>query len=151
MTEVIIQETDFQKARNRIREAKKQSKDSVKIIFTSISDELNRKILEKEKINVLLIPLIKRKDKMKQRDSGFNQVLAKIAKKSSVSIGININEILNSKRKEKAEILARVSQNIKLCNKNKIKMAFLPKLKDRYDLRSLGLVLGMPTWMTKEL
>ena len=151
MTQVIIQETDFQRARNKIREAKKQSKAQVKIIFTSSSDDINRKILEKEKIDVLLLSLTSRKDRMKQRDSGFNQVLAKIAKKNSVSIGINMNEILSSHGKEKARILARISQNIKLCSKNKLKMIFFPQLKDKYELKSIGLVLGMPTWMTKQI
>jgi ribonuclease P/MRP protein subunit RPP1 len=89
---------------------------------------------------------------MKQRDSGFNHVLARLAKKKNISLGINLDEIINSKSKEKSEILARVRQNIKLCNKNKLKMKFISsKKRDRYNLKSLGLLLGMPTWMTKNL
>jgi len=149
MEQVLISETDFQRARNKIREAKKQQPDKV-IVFTSNDDELNRKILEKEKIDVLLLQLAGRRDKQKQRDSGFNQVMAKTAKKKNVSIGINLNEIINANIKEKTDILARVRQNIILCNKNKLKMSFFPEIKDKYDLKSLGLVLGMPTWMTKE-
>ncbi|MBA7666460.1 hypothetical protein ES703_74541 [subsurface metagenome] len=89
---------------------------------------------------------------MKQRDSGFNHVLAKLAKKKNISLGINLDEIINSESKGKSEILARVRQNIKLCNKNKLKMKFISDEKrDGYNLKSLGLVLGMPTWMTKNL
>ena len=92
----------------------------------------------------------KRKDFQKQRNSGFNHVLAKIAKKNNICIGINLDEIINSN--EKAKILARVVQNIKLCNKNKLKMKFIGKqIRNIYDLKSLGLVLGMPTWMTKSI
>ena len=147
--DILIQENEFQRARQKIREAQKSGK---KIVFTSNSDDLNRKILEKEKINTLLLNLSGRKDKVKQRDSGFNQVLAKEAKKKNVAIGINLDEILNSKENDKPKILARVAQNIKLCNKNKLKMTFIAK-EDRnlYDLKALSLVLGMPTWMTKEL
>ena len=148
MEQILIQETDFQKARNRIREAEKQGK---QVIFSSKDDELNRKILEKEKIDVLLLQLSDRRDKQKQRDSGFNQVMAKAAKKGDVSIGINFNEIINAGTKEKANIIARIRQNIILCNKNKLKMVFFPELKDKYGLKSLGLVLGMPTWMTKDI
>jgi|SRR3989304_1665357 len=148
MGQILIQETDFQKARNRIREAEKQGK---QVIFSSKDDELNRKILEKEKIDVLLLQLSDRRDKQKQRDSGFNQVMAKAAKKNNISIGINFNEIINANTKEKADILARIRQNIALCSKNKLKMSFFPELKDKYDLKSLGLVLGMPTWMTKNI
>ena len=100
----IINEPTFEKARKSIQESKEKI-----IIFSSNNDELNRKILEKEKIDILLINLEGRKDFQKQRDSGFNQVLAKIAKKNNVTIGINFDEIIESKNKER--ILARIRQN----------------------------------------
>ena len=149
MEQILIQEIDFQKARKKINEAKKVGKE---VIFSSSDDELNRKVLEKEKIDILLLNLSKRRDKMKQRDSGFNHVLAKLAKKSDVTLGINFDEIVSSSGKEKVEVLGRVRQNIKLCNKNKIKMKFISKKStDIYGLKSLGLTLGMPTWMAKSL
>ena len=105
------------------------------------------------KINILLLNQTERKDKLKQRNSGLNHVLAKIAKKNNISIGINLDEIIESK--EKSKILARISQNIKLCNKSKLKMKFIyikeKNKRNLHDLKSLGLVLGMPTWMTKTL
>ncbi|MCK5043844.1 hypothetical protein KAR52_02480 [Candidatus Pacearchaeota archaeon] len=144
-TNILIQENNFQDARKEIEKNKNK-----KIIFSSNDDELNRKILEKEKIDTLLLNQALRKDKLRQRDSGFNQVLAKIAKKKNVAIGINLDEIINSKSKQKAQILSRVKQNIKLCNKNKLKMKFIGKSKRNiYDLKALGLVLGMPTNMIK--
>jgi len=146
---IIISEATFEKARKKIKE------NSGKIIvFSSDDDELNRKILEKEKINVLLLNLVGRKDFQKQRNSGFNSVLAKLAKKNKIQIGINLDEIINSHGKEKAEILARIKQNIKLCNKNRVEMKLISPSgikRDIYDLKSLGLVLGMPTWMTSKV
>ena len=60
--------------------------------------------------------------------------MAKIAKKNKVLIGINLDEIINSDKLNKAQILARIKQNIMLCNKNKIKMTFISKQKkDKYD------------------
>ena len=145
--QIIIQENNFDKARKEIKENKNKI-----IIFSSKNDKLNRKILEKEKIDILLLNMAGRKDFQKQRNSGFNQVLAKIAKKNNVAIGINLDEIIDAKTKQKAEILAQIKQNIKLCNKNKLKMKFIAqKQRDIYDLKSLGLILGMPTWMTKGL
>ncbi|MEK6844726.1 MAG: hypothetical protein AABX44_00560, partial [Nanoarchaeota archaeon] len=117
--QIIIQENTFEKARKLIRE--NQNKE---IIFSSENDELNRKILEKEKINILLINLTGKKDFQKQRDSGFNQVLAKIAKEKNIGIGINFDEIIQASQYEKPKILARIQQNIALCNKNKLKMKF---------------------------
>ncbi len=147
---ILIQETDFNKIRKKIKDNSKKI-----IIFSSNNDELNRKVIEKEKINVLLLNLVERKDRFKQRNSGFNQVLAKLAKKKNMTIGINLDEILEAKGEKKKDILARIKQNIKLCNKNKLKMDFIALNKknkrDIYDLKALGLVLGMPTWMTSSL
>ena len=144
-----IKGSNFEKVRKIIREQKRLKKQT---IFVSSDDNLTRKIIEKEPVDILVILQAHRKDRQKQRDSGFNQVLAKIAKKNNVKIGICIDEILASKSKQRAEILARVIQNIRLCSKNKIHMKFCGEnTRNIYDLKSLGLVLGMPTWMTKNL
>lgn len=138
----ILTEKNFNKLKLQAKEAKSP------IIFTSEDDDLNRKVLEKLKIDILLINQKGRKDFQKQRNSGFNHILAKIAKKNNIQIGINLDEIISKEPK----ILARIQQNIKICNKNKIQMQFLEKNKRNFhDLKSLGLVLGMPTWMTKKL
>ena len=149
-SQLLIGGDNFDKIRKDIRGNKEK-----KIIFTSDNDELNKKVLEKENIDFLLLSQSSRKDFLKQRNSGFNHVLAKLAKKSNVGIGINFDEIVNSTGLKKSEILARVGQNIRLCNKNKIKMKFISFRKENerniHDLKALGLVLGMPTWMTKNL
>jgi len=147
MKHILLTEKNF----NKLKEQIKKNKDK-QIIFTSEDDELNRKVLEKLEINILLLNQKNRKDFAKQRNSGLNQVLAKIAKKKNISIGINLDEILESKEKQKAKLLARVQQNIKLCNKNKIQMQFISKTKTNSNqLKALGSTLGMPTWMTKNL
>lgn len=148
MHTVLIKRGDFNEARREIIKNKGR-----KIIFFSNKDELNRKILEKESIDILLINQHHRKDRLKQRDSGLNHILTGIAKKNNVIIGINLDEIISSKGKQRAEILGRIEQNIKLCGKKKINMVFVTEKykRDIYDLKSLGLVLGMPTWMTKNL
>lgn len=141
---IIISENSFEKAREKI---KKNS--GKKIIFNGKDDLLNRKILEKEKIDILLISVSGKKDRMKQRDSGFNHVMAEIARKKQVKIGIDFDEIIESK--EKKEILSRLKQNIKIASKKKINIVFIS---DKYkrtkkEMQSLGLILGMPTWMAK--
>ena len=77
MQTILIQEKTFEKARNEIR--KNLNK---KVIFSSNDDDLNRKILEKEKIDIFMPLLADRKDFQKQRNSGLNHVVAKIAKKN---------------------------------------------------------------------
>jgi len=129
--------------------------DSKPIIYSSDDDDLNRRVMEKLKIDVLLLSQKNRKDFSKQRNSGLNHVLAKIAKKNDIGIGIDLDEIIEASGFGLAEILSRVRQNIFLCNKAKVQMKFIAREKKNsrniYDLRSLGLVLGMPTWMTKRL
>lgn len=142
----LLQKDNFNRLKEKVKTANKP------IIFTSDDDELNRKVLEKLKIDILLISQKNRNDFQKQRNSGFNQVMAKIAKKNNIQIGINLDEIINSNQKEKAKILARIQQNIKLCNKHKLQMQFLGKNKrNLHDLKSLGLVLGMNTQKIKNL
>jgi len=145
---VIIQENNFDRARKLIQE-----NSGKRIIFSSEDEETSRKILEKENIEILLLNQSGRKDSHKQRNSGFNHVMAKMAKKKGIAIGINLDEIIKSSEKEKAAIIARVKQNIRICNKNKLKMKFIYKNQKRniFDLKSLGLVLGMPTFIIKDL
>jgi len=145
MKQIILTETNFNKLKNFIN--KNNDKE---IIFTNKDDEFNRKVLEKLEIQILLINLEYKKDYQKQRNSGFNQVMAKIAKKNKIKIGINFDELIFSKNKEK--IISRIIQNIKLCNKYKVQMKFISqKEQNKLNLKSLGLILGMPTWMTKNL
>lgn len=149
MDYIFISETDFQKARRKIRESLASKKT---VVFYSKDDEMNRKILEKESPQILMLVLSSRKDKQKQRDSGFNQVLAKIAKKKGISIGINLDELENKNLKEKSEILGRIRQNIKICRKEKVKTVFISKKdKDSRNLKSLALVLGIPTENLKNI
>ncbi len=149
--QIILTQENFSK----LKEDVKKNNDK-KIIFNSNDDELNRKVIEKLPINILLINLSNRKDFQKQRNSGFNQVMAKAMKKKNISLGINLDEIIESKNlKEKSGIFARIKQNIMLCNKNKINMNFIAQKEKNqrniYDLKSLGLILGMPTGMVKNL
>lgn len=145
MERVILTETNF----SRLKEFVKKNKGK-EIVFSSNDDDLNRKVLEKLEVNFILIKLENRKDYLKQRNSGLNEVMVKIAKKKNVGIGIDFDELKESKDKEK--ILSRIRQNISLCKRVKVRMKFFSENEqDAYFLKSLGLVLGMPTWMVKEV
>jgi len=147
-----LTEKNFNRLKIEIEKSRKEHPES-EIIFSSDDDEINRQVLEKAKINILLLPLSKRKDFSKQRNSGLNTVLVNIAKKNNVEIGIDLEELFSQEKKQKAEILSRITQNINLCKKGKVQIKFISKNKkvDPYLLKSLGLVLGMPTWMIKNI
>lgn len=139
----IITAKTFEEARKNIKGAKEKP-----LVFSGGDDELNRKVLEKERVDIFLPALANRKDFSKQRNSGFNQVLADIAKKKEVIIGIDVDELKSAQLKEQSRLLSRVKQNIVLCTKKRLRMVFVScKPYAKQDLQALGAALGMPSWM----
>ena len=127
---MIIQTKNTNEIRNQIQKSKKANPDEI-IIIKAQDEEFNRKMLEIKGVNILLGPEIhQRKDKMKQRDSGLNEFLCKLAAKNNIKIAINIEELQKIKdKKQKAKALARIIQNIKLCKRTKTNIILWPENK----------------------
>lgn len=142
----LIDVENYEKARNLILNYFKKGK----VVVKAKNDEFNRKVLENEKVDVLFsVEGGKRKDKLKQKDSGLNQVLCKIANKNKVAIGIDFNNFLEKDDFKFSIFLGRLQQNIKLCNKYKIKMILVNASKENRLIYSLLISLGMSTSMAK--
>ncbi len=141
-----ISEKNFDLARKRIRSSKE------KVIFEG-TDELNRKILEKESVTAIIISLKQRSDKLYQTDAGLSEFVARLASEKKTAIGFLLDELIESK--QKSILLARLRQNIKIAKKKKTRIVFIAKetqyARDKYELNALGEILGMPTWMTKNV
>jgi len=139
-----INTTNIKQTRKEIQEIKKQKKP---VIVQAHDNKFNRKILENKDVDIFLSPeLHNRKDFLKQRDSGLNEILCKLASKNNIKIGINLKPIIKSDKKQKAIALARILQNIKLCKRTKTQIIILDK--DNYnkqEIQSLFLTLGMHT------
>lgn len=134
-----------------------------KIGFVGGDDKFNRRAIESLKIDYLVSPegfahhsmhpklrsARTKIDSLKQRDSGLNHVVARIAKEKGISIIVDIGEISRLKGKEKAERIARVMQNVKICRKVgcKIRIASFSENKkgvfDEKGRRSFGVTVGM--------
>lgn len=126
---MIIETNNINELRKQIQKIKKQ-KPEEKIIVKAQDEEFNRKALENANIDILLSPEIhNRKDYLKQRDSGLNEHLMKLAKKNNIKIAINIPEIASLPTLQKARILSRISQNIRLAKKIKAKIRLYPEEK----------------------
>jgi len=138
---------------DKFEEAIKQLKKEKKPIIVKAKDNaFNRKILEYGKFDILLSPESgnrEQKDGLKQMDSGVNRILAKIASKNNISIGLDFEELNNLDKKEKVVRLARIKQNITVCRKAKTKIKAL-NYKDKRDAFSLLLTLGASTSQAKE-
>jgi ribonuclease P/MRP protein subunit RPP1 len=143
----IINTTNINQARKEIQELKKQKK---KVIIQAQDDEFNRKIFENKDIDIVIgLETHKRKDYMKQRDSGLNEILTKLAKENNIKIAIDISKIKNHTPKDKAIILSRIKQNIQLCKRTKTKLILIPK-PNKQEAISLFLSLGASTSQAKQ-
>jgi ribonuclease P/MRP protein subunit RPP1 len=143
-----IKETSIEKAKNQVKKLVKQKEKP--IIVQAQNDSFNRKILEYGKFDILLsIESGKRKDKLRQLDSGLNHVLAKIATKNKISIGIDLEEISQLQKTQKAKRLAKIKQNIKICHKAKTKLTIVD-YQDSKNAQNLLLTLGASTKQAKE-
>jgi RNase P/RNase MRP subunit p30 len=82
-----------------------------------------------------------RKNSLKQADSGVNHYLAKTAEKNKVALGIDISQTRELNIKERAEVIERLIQNIKICRKANCKIKLLNYKDEKnafYFLISLG-------------
>lgn len=141
---------------NNLNEARKQAdklrKENKPFAILSQDDEFNRKALEIKGLNTLIInENLNQKDYMKQRSSGLNEVLANICSEKKISIGIQIDEIINKSDIEKARSLARLKQNIMLCKKAEVKLIFVDKNNNKLELQSILLSLGADTKQASEI
>lgn len=144
MENMILIEKNFSKLKEIIKKNKNKN-----IIYFSNDDDLNRKAIEKLNINGLMIPLENRIDFNKQRNSGFNEIFARIMKRKNMDLYIDFDELYNSNEKHK--ILSRIIQNLEICKKNKVQIKFYIQniKKSDQEIRSLFSSIGAPTWMLK--
>ncbi len=83
----------------------------------------DRKTFEKGNQLIYYLEFSKRKDFIFHRNSGMNQVLAKIAKQKHDIIGFSFSDWIKSENK--AIVFGRMQQNNKLCKKYKVKTQIL--------------------------
>jgi RNase P/RNase MRP subunit p30 len=141
----IIHSNNLENTRKKIRTSKESP-----IIVQAQDDNFNRKILEFGKFHILLSPEAgNRKHGIRQLDSGLNHVLAKIAFKNNVSIGINLEEISKLSKIEKARRISRINQNIKICRKAKTNLAIITN--NKKNAENLLLSLGASTQQTAQV
>jgi len=144
----MINTTNIEQAKKEIKEAEKRKERL--IIVKAQNVDFNRKILEYGKFNILLSPeSIESKKSLRNIDSGMDYVMARSAEKNKVSIGINLGVLESLDKKEKAVILGKIKQNIKLCKKANAKIKAL-NYKDKRDAVSLLLSLGASTKQAAE-
>ena len=104
------------------------------VIAKGGSDELNRKLIEDKRTDILLDPEPETYDKLHYRSSGLNHVLCKLAKKNNVCIAFSFRRMLYSKNR--ALLFGKIMQNIKLCRKYKVNVVFGSFAENKWEMRS---------------
>ena len=104
------------------------------------SSPYDRFLIESKKIKLIYgFEELSKKDFMHQRASGFNHVIAELAKKNNVMIGFSYNFSYNPIH----ILIGRITQNLVLCRKYKCKIVFASFseqplcLRQRHDVESL--------------
>lgn len=140
----MIDEKNIEKTKILIRKSDRP------IIIKSQDDAYNRKILEYGKFDFIYdIGLSNKKSSLRNIDSGFNHVLAEIAKRNKVGICFDMANLVVLDKKTKAGKIEKIRQNIKICKKIKVKMRLL-NIRDKKDAFSFMLSLGASTIQAKE-
>ena len=65
------------------------------------------------------------RDRLKQRGSGMNEVIAKLAKSNNIEIGIDLSKIKGLNLLERGKVLSRIRQNISLCKRTEARIVVL--------------------------
>lgn len=125
-------------------------KNGFKSAVIAKDNEFNRKMIETNKLDLFILDYRQLKEnKLKQRSAVLNQVLCKIAKKNDLVIGIDLSNILYKNEIITAINLSKFIQDINLCKKYDVKIELVNCTKNRYDVFSLLLSLGLPTDQSK--
>lgn len=94
-----------------------------------------RKVMERKSIDLIYnFEYDTHRDFIYYRNSGFNQVLAKIAKKRDIVIGFSFNKFKEAKNKY--QILGRLQQNYKIAKKYKVKTHIASFAKNKQELQN---------------
>ncbi len=148
---ILIDTNGNEKELRRIVDSLKGKKVTVGVY--GYDDAFNRRIAETIKMNYLINAernLSDKKDTLKQRDSGLNHVVAKEMASKKISLVIDFESLALLSKQEKALILARIIQNVKICRKAKCSIKILSNGRDKKDVESFASSIGMSSQQVSE-
>ncbi len=129
---------------NNVPKIAKRVRKRVELILVNGGDlEVNRKACETPEVDILTHPGLGRDD------PGLDYIMAKLAKKNSVSIEFNFRSLLFSYKKSRSDVFARMLENAKLVRKYRMPFILTSGAIESHDLRSpselisFGKVLGL--------
>lgn len=94
------------------------------------NDKINRAAVENSKVDILAHPCGER------GEGGLNHVLMRYAAENGVAIDFNMNAIIHSRRGDRARIIGKMRENLKLVQKYNAPMIITSHAYSIYDLRA---------------
>ncbi len=134
---------------NNVKDLRKKVNKEFGLVVV-MGSQLNRDVVSNSKVDILLSPhsgVVR--DYLHSRNSGLNDVLCKLARKSNVAVGFSFCDVLNAHGVERALIIGRMMQNVSLCRKFKVPMVLGSFAFDKFEMKqpreliSFALVIGM--------
>lgn len=113
------------------------------IIVSGGNPKINRAAVENPRVDILAHPERGRKD------SGIDNVMAKLATENSVAIEFNFKFVLHSYRKVRSHLLSHMKTNVMLAKKYKTPIVITSGAESIFDMRagrelaSLGSLIGL--------
>lgn len=133
-----------------IRDQARGNRLSVKVILVRGYDKLARQAAECPEVDMIgSAELHGEKDFMHQANSGIDLVIAKSAADNNIAVEFNFSNVLNSSGRTRAQLIARMAQNVRLCRKAHCLMLLTSGSKDPFEsrgptqLKAFGRVIGM--------
>ena len=115
-----------------VSSSNQKSKSRFCVAKSSLND---RALIESKSANIIFgFEEVHNKDSTHQRNSNLNHIICQLANEKDVSFGFSYSQILNSQNKP--QVMGRMSQNIRLCKKYKVKTLFSSFARNPFDLRS---------------
>jgi len=115
------------------------------IVRSTLDPNIDRQLFENKRIKMIYdLELTGRRDSYHHRNSGLNQVLCKLAAKNGITIGLSFNSLLAVSGMRRAQILGRMKQNIRFCEKFGVKKVVGSFARDEWEMRGkcdIGLLL----------
>ena len=135
-----------------INKALNQSK-----LLVAKSSDKDRFFIESRKIKLIYgFEEIQKRDYLRQRASGLNHTICELCRENNIAVGMPYSFLFNKNPTISSLIMGRMMQNIKLCQKYKVKTvigSFSEKpfdMRSQHDIISFFSILGMDRKKIKE-
>lgn len=113
-------------------------------LLVAKSSENDIPFIESKKVKLIYgFEELHHKDYLHQRASGLNHTICKLAQQNNVAIGFSYNSLLNKNAQNNHLLIGRMMQNIRLCQKYKVKIMIGSFSENPYSLRSPSDIASM--------